>query len=105
SSLRSSSPSLSRSLSRNSNYDKALLCLLPAALIFFWRTRSTLRRRYPTLWIILFTATTLLIAGCGSGGDPTLRYTPPGTYRYQITATSGAKPPQTVTLTLTVTAQ
>jgi hypothetical protein len=50
--------------------------------------------------------------GCGSGGtlpstNTNLRYTPPGTYQYQITANSTNNPnlTQTVTLNLVVTAQ
>jgi hypothetical protein len=63
---------------------------------------------------VIFTTATLFLAGCGSGGnlninngDPNLRYTPPGTYQYQVTAssTSGIQLSQTVTLNLTVTAQ
>ncbi len=87
--------------------DKSLaLCLLPFALLFLRRTRTT-------LLAALFTASALFITGCGSGGsltpptDPNLRYTPPGTYQYQVTATSaaGTSLSQTVTLNLTVTAR
>jgi hypothetical protein len=72
------------------------------------------RRSRFTLLTAFFAATPLLISGCGSGGsvvinnaDPNLRYTPPGTYQYQVTATSatGAQLSQTVTLNLTVTAK
>jgi trimeric autotransporter adhesin len=44
--------------------------------------------------------------GCGSGGDPNIRVTPPGTYQCQVTAssTTGVQLTQTVTLNLTVTA-
>jgi hypothetical protein len=40
-------------------------------------------------------------------GDPNLRYTPPGTYQYQVTATSTSGTPlsQTVILNLVVTAR
>ncbi len=50
--------------------------------------------------------TTLWPSGCGSGGDPNIRTTPPGTYQYQVTAssTTGVQLTQTVTLNLTVTA-
>lgn len=85
-------------------FGRTLLCLLPAALLVFWN-----RRRTPaTLFTLLLAAATLLtLNGCGSGGfapDPTIRKTPPGTYRYQITATSttGPRITQTVTLNLTV---
>lgn len=81
------------------------LCLLPFSLVMFRRTRVTLA-------IALLTVSLLFTSGCGSGGtltaaDPNLRYTPPGTYQYQVTATSttGAQLSQTVTLNLTVTAR
>jgi hypothetical protein len=82
------------------------LCLLPAALLFFWRTRPP----HIKLCALIIAATAILtLNGCGSGGaldstDPSLRRTPPGTYQYQITATStnGPRITQTVTLNLTV---
>jgi len=110
----------------------AFLCLLPAAILFFRQsTRSkhlrssnrsehpgqlkpTGHRSHPTLWLSMALITaTLFAAGCGSGGtlpkdtSSTLRYTPPGTYQYQVTAssTTGQKLTQTVTLNLVVTAQ
>ncbi len=55
----------------------------------------------------LITLTSFWISGCGRGGtDPNLRFTPPGTYQYQITAssTTGVQLTQTVTLNLVVTA-
>ena len=70
--------------------------------------QCTIRRAPATLFTLLFAAATLLtLNGCGSGGlkaDPTIRKTPPGTYQYQITATSttGPRITQTVTLNLTV---
>lgn len=87
-------------------FNGTLLCLLPAALLFFWKTRPIPRR---IVCILLLAAATLLtLNGCGSGGsinppDKLLR-TPPGTYQYQVTATSttGTKVVQTVTLNLTV---
>jgi hypothetical protein len=92
---------------RTATRSTAALCLLPLSLLFFRRTRGVLA-------IVIFTTATLFLAGCGSGGnlninngDPNLRYTPPGTYQYQVTAssTSGIQLSQTVTLNLTVTAQ
>jgi trimeric autotransporter adhesin len=105
---------------KTSSSNKAVLCLVPAALFFFWKIRKpqTSQRSTNTdrpgsphprsmLCIILLAATTLYITACGSGGDASLRYTPPGTYQYQITAssTNGVQQTQTVTLNLTVTAQ
>jgi len=87
--------------------DGTFLCLLPAALFFFWRSRrarATLSRA-AFMWLLLFSATSLLLLGCGSGGDPSLRYTPPGTYQYRVTAssTNGIQISQSVTLNITVT--
>src|SRR6185312_13699325 len=57
---------------------RAFFCLFPAALLFFWKSRKTRSalRRTAFVWIVLFSATTILLLGCGSGGDPSLRYTP-----------------------------
>ncbi len=83
------------------------LCLLPASFLFFW---TTLHRKRPNstriLWTFLLTVITLSSTSCGSGGDPNIRTTPPGTYQYQVTAssTTGIQLTQTVTLNLTVTA-
>ncbi len=94
----------------NQPFNKTILCILPAALIFFW----TKRRRNPhtALWVALLSIAAIMATGCGSGGtlpgtNTNLRYTPPGTYQYQVTAsaTTGPKLTQTVTLNLTVTAQ
>lgn len=86
---------------------QTFLCLLPAALFFFWRSRTARAalRRTALAWIVLFSATTLVLLGCGGGGDPSLRYTPPGTYQYRITAssTNGVLISQSVTLNITVT--
>ncbi len=91
----------------NSNLDRTLLCLLPAGLLFFWRTRlkTPCKETRTFLSILLLTLTTLWPSGCGSGGDPNIRTTPPGTYQYQVTAssTTGVQLTQTVTLNLTVT--
>ena len=82
--------------------------LLPAALLLFWNIQR--KKTYKTTRVIFYalflTLTTLWPTGCGSGGDPNLRITPPGTYQYQVTAssTTGIQLTQTVTLNLTVTA-
>ncbi|GGG72546.1 choice-of-anchor D domain-containing protein [Edaphobacter dinghuensis] len=87
-----------------------MLGLLPAALFFFWRVRPAHARFY-TFVIIAFAATAMItLTGCGSGGsldstDPNLRKTPPGTYQYQITATSVTGPRITETVTLNLTVQ
>ncbi|RZU43404.1 hypothetical protein [Edaphobacter modestus] len=51
-------------------------------------------RRHATLAIAHLVSASLFTSGCGSGGtviidkgDPNLRYTPPGSYQYQVTAT------------------
>ena len=86
--------------------NKTLLCLLPASLLFFWNIRRKKKTPRAILWLLFLTATTLWPSGCGSGGDPDIRTTPPGTYQYQVTAnsTTGVQLTQTVTLNLTVTA-
>jgi hypothetical protein len=89
--------------------NQTLLCLLPASLLFFWTTLRTNKLATTTraiLWTLLLALTTLSPTGCGSGGDPNIRVTPPGTYQYQVTAssTTGIQLTQTVTLNLTVTA-
>jgi hypothetical protein len=102
-------------LSRNSpaatrpgEFGSAILCLLTPALWLFWKTPRRALPRLTTLWTTLLTATalaTLLAAnGCGHGGDPSIRYSTPGTYQYQVTAssTSGIQITQTVTLNLTI---
>lgn len=66
------------------------------------------RRRSPWLLAIILFTTTVALTGCGSHSgnaiDTGVRYTPAGTYQYQITATStsGTKISQTVTLNLIV---
>jgi hypothetical protein len=89
------------------NRNKTLLCLFPAALLFFWNTRNKKKTHRGILWLLLLTAITLWPTGCGSGGDPNIRTTPPGTYQYQVTAssTTGVQVTQTVTLNLVVTAR
>jgi hypothetical protein len=58
--------------------------------------------------VTLLGAAALTTSGCGNSAirDPGIRYTPPGTYQYQVTASStdGVQLSQTVTLNLTVTA-
>jgi trimeric autotransporter adhesin len=98
-----------RNTSPHTTRNKTLLCLLPASLLFFWNTlrkNKTHKTTRAILWTLLLTLTTLWPTGCGSGGDPNIRVTPPGTYQYQVTAssTTGVQLTQTVTLNLTVTA-
>jgi hypothetical protein len=81
------------------------VCLMLPGLWTVWRGRARLRRRRMLLLAMLFCACALFAAGCGAGGDPFVRYTPTGTYQYQVTAssTSGTPITQTVVLNLTVT--
>ena len=91
----------------HSQLGSIILCLLTPTLFLFWRKPH--HTRLTTLWTTLLTAvalaTLLSTSGCGNGGDSTLRYSTPGTYHYQITAssTSGIQITQSVTLSLTVT--
>jgi len=87
------------------------LCLLFPALIFTWKARTSRhkawRRDGPIAWAI-FSAIMLLSAnGCGGGSSVSsnLRYSPAGSYQYQVTASSvsgGVQITQTVALNLTV---
>lgn len=84
---------------------KVVLALLLPGLFACWGNRRRLSRRIPVLLALLLTAGGLLATGCGSGpGNPNLRYTPRGTYQYQVTAssTSGVQVSRTVTLNLSV---
>ncbi len=88
--------------------NRTLLCILPASLLFFWNTLRK-KKNHATrnlLAALLLTLAALWPSGCGSGGDPNIRATPPGTYQYQVTAssTTGVQLTQSVTLNLTVTA-
>lgn len=81
------------------------LLVFPLGLFFARRSKTVLA-------ILVLSAVTVATSGCGSGGtvifgDPSLRYTPPGTYEYRVTATGTTGTPisQTVTLKLVVTAQ
>jgi hypothetical protein len=87
------------------------LCLLFPALIFTWKARTSRhkawRRDGPIAWAI-FSAIMLLSAnGCGGGSSVSsnLRYSPAGSYQYQVTASSvsgSVQITQTVALNLTV---
>jgi len=80
-----------------------LLCLIALPLLFFSKKKPRSRL---ILLAILITLPGIWISGCGSGDtDPNLRFTPPGTYQYQVTAssTTGVQLSQTVTLNLVVT--
>lgn len=85
----------------NSLKQTLVLCLLfPTGIIF------VLRRRVPRsiLWIAIAAIMLVTAQGCGSGGNPDLRFTPPGSYTFKATATStnGIQLSQSVTLTLVV---
>jgi hypothetical protein len=81
------------------------VCLLCPGILTVWKGRRQLRRRRMLLLAMLFAATSMFSLGCAGGGVFNTLYTPPGTYQYQVTAssTSGVPITQTVTLNLTVT--
>jgi hypothetical protein len=84
----------------------AFCFLLAPGMVLVWKTRRRLRRRLPVLLSLLFIAATLLASGCGStSADPNARYSPVGTFQYQVTAvsTGGVQITQSVTLNLTIT--
>ena len=81
-----------------------MLCLLALPLMVFG-ARRRMRLRL-LLWMVGFAGLAAGITGCGSGGDPYLRYTAPGTYQFQVTANSasgGVQITQSVVLNLVVT--
>jgi hypothetical protein len=92
------------------SFGDTALCLLFPALIFTWKARTSRhiawRRVGPAVWAIF--SAILLLTSSGCGGNTTsssLRYSPAGTYQYQVSASSvsgGAQITQTVTLNLTV---
>jgi hypothetical protein len=93
-----------------------LAILFPAAIVFTRKARTSrrgfLRPVGPALWVIFGAALLATSSGCGGHpsspnvtGPTNLRYTPPGSYQYEVTAsgTSGGNQiTQTVTLNLTV---
>ncbi len=96
--------------SRRRNFGDTALCLLFPALVFTWKARTSRHRAWrrvgPVAWAIFSTIALLTSSGCGSSSSSSnLRYSPAGTYQYQVTASSvsgGAQITQTVTLNLTV---
>jgi hypothetical protein len=79
---------------------RVLLCLLAPLFVATWK-----RKRKKMLPLLALLACAILPTGCGGGANPNLRYTPPGTYQYQVTAssTTGTQITQSVTVTLVVT--
>ncbi len=97
------------------NLGSTALALLFPTLVFMWKARTSRHRAWrqvgPVAWAVVMAIALLSANGCGGGGasanttGPTLRYTPAGSYQYQVTAsgTSGVTQiTQTVTLNLTV---
>jgi hypothetical protein len=90
------------------------LGLLFPALVFTWKARRLRHRvwgrRGPMAWALVAAVALLAAGGCGGSGgasnaNPNLRYVAPGTYEYQVSASSvsgGTQITQTVTLSLTV---
>jgi trimeric autotransporter adhesin len=85
------------------------LCVLAPGLLWSFGIGPGRRKSRRHTKLLLWAALTAFLAaasGCGSkvGVNPNLRYTPAGTYQYQVTAssTSGVQLSQTVTLNLTV---
>ena len=95
---------------RRRSFGGTALCLLFPALVFTWKARSSRhkawRRDGPIVWAIFAAIMLLTAGGCGgSVSNSNLRYSPAGTYQYQVTASSvsgAVQITQTVTLNLTV---
>lgn len=81
------------------------VCLLLPGAYGVFKLRKPLRGRLPVLLALIITACTLVAIGCGSGGDPRIRYAPVGKYQYLVTASSisGIQDSQTVILNLVIT--
>jgi hypothetical protein len=77
------------------------LCILLPVGMFFGVRR---RRPRAILWTALAAVALFAMQGCGNGGNLLLRSTPPGTYNFQVTAssTNGVVLTQSVQLTLVV---
>jgi len=93
------------------NFRDTYLCLLIPGLILSWKARTSRhpawRRDGPLAWAIFAAIALLTTNGCGGGSSSpsSLRYSTPGSYQYQVTASSisnGIAITQTVTLNLTV---
>jgi hypothetical protein len=85
-----------------------LLSLLALAASPLTRAR---RKLLPLGCLVLFAVGAIGLIGCGSGGSPAqspptnLRYTPPGTYQWKVTASSTSGPAISSSVVLTVTVQ
>jgi hypothetical protein len=95
---------------RRRSFGGTALCLLFPALVFTWKARTSRhkawRRDGPIAWAIFSAIMLLSASGCGgSSVSSNLRFSPAGTYQYQVTASSvsgAVQITQTVTLNLTV---
>ena len=88
-------------LARTSAFPRALLlCLLVPASLLLRRSRRSLSGT-----LLLLVLGSILASACGGGGNPNIRYTPPGTYQYQVTATSTSGPTVTQSVTLNIIVQ
>jgi hypothetical protein len=78
--------------------------LLLPGMVLVLRIRRRLRGRFGVLLSVLALATFTLLTGCGGSSPSNLRYTPAGTYQFQVSAnaTNGIPMTQTVTLNLIV---
>jgi hypothetical protein len=94
---------------RRSFGDTALGLLFPA-LVFAWKARTSRHKAWrqdgPIAWAIFSAIMLLTASGCGgSSVNSNLRFSPSGSYQYQVTASSvsgAVQITQTVTLDLTV---
>jgi hypothetical protein len=92
------------------SFGDTALCLLFPTLIFTWKARTSRHKAWhrvgPVAWAIVSAIALLSSSGCGgSSNSSDLRYSPSGTYQYQVTASSvssGVQITQTITLNLTV---
>jgi hypothetical protein len=94
--------SLERPFPFNRDSISATLAVMFMPMLFL----ALKRRRLHTALLLIVVAITLTgLTGCGSGGPTNLRYTPPGTYQYTVTATSTTGPTISSTVTLNLIVQ
>ena len=96
---------------RRRSFSDTALCLLFPAIVFTWKARTSRhpawRRVGPVAWAIFAAIALLSAGGCGGSSlsPSNLRYAAPGTYQYQVTASSVSGVPITQTVTLNLTVQ
>ncbi len=89
---------------RSRPWTSTTLCLLAPGLFLLWRTRRHRTHFARLAGVVLCTVAAFAAIACGGGPNPNLRYALPGTYQFQIAAssTSGIQIVQIVTVSTIV---